>query len=348
MNKLISIIVPCYNAAPYIDRCFQSIAAQTIGMEHLEIILVDDCSTDHTWEKLSALEAAYPDSVIIIHCEENGHLGKARNIGMEYASAPYIGFVDADDWIEPDMYEKLYEKLTLNRCDIAMCQNWRDPDIPSFQSAPKLTGQADRIFSIDSTEKRKIFLVCFSFGSFAWDKLYSRDFLEQNNIFFPEHLAYEDHFFATLLYLYVSRVYILEERLYHYYINPGSIVLAPNAAHHFNILKADMLMWEECEKRGFLEPYRKEIEYTFLTLCYLSALKIISLRFAKAPYDFFLKVKEETLKRVPNYHENPYIKDYITELNQALLQLLDYPVSEEDLNTVCSSLRKKYNVEGDS
>ena len=218
MEKLISIIIPCYNAVPYIDRCFASIAAQTIGLDKLEVILVDDCSTDNTWEKLTAIEAAYPESVMIIHCDENGHLGRARNIGMEYASAPYIGFIDADDWSEPDMYEKLYQKMTKHHCDIVMCRNWRDYGYSNQTLEPKSTGEQDRLFEIDSIEKRKTFLVCFSMGAFAWDKLYTRDFLIQNRVFFPEELAYEDHFFATLLYLYAKRVYMLEERLYHYYI----------------------------------------------------------------------------------------------------------------------------------
>ena len=341
MEKLISIIIPCYNAFPYIDRCFASIAAQTIGLDKLEVILVDDCSTDNTWEKLTAIEAAYPESVMIIHCDENGHLGRARNIGMEYASAPYIGFIDADDWVEPDMYEKLYQKMAEHRCDIAMCQNWRDYGYSNQTIESKSTGEQDRLFEIDSIEKRKTFLVCFSMGAFAWDKLYTRDFLMQNQIFFPEKLAYEDHFFATLLYLYAKRVYMLEERLYHYYVNPHSIVLTPNAKHHFHILTADMMLWEECDKRGFLQTYRKELEYTFLTLCYLAGLKIISLRFTELPYDFFLQLKEETLKRVPDYHANPYIKDYVTEFNQVLLQLLDYPIGEAELQAFCDALRQK-------
>ena len=63
MDKLISIIIPCYNAEAYIDRCFQSILSQTIGFDKLEVILIDDCSTDHTWEKLTEIEASYPDDL---------------------------------------------------------------------------------------------------------------------------------------------------------------------------------------------------------------------------------------------------------------------------------------------
>lgn len=341
MKKLISIIIPCYNAELYIDRCFQSIAAQTIGIDKLEIILIDDCSTDHTWEKLTAIEASCPESVMIIHCDENGRQGTARNIGMEYASAPYIGFVDSDDWLEPDMYEKLYQKMSMYHCDIIMCRNWRDYGFTDQTLEPKHTGEKEKLFEIDTVEKRKTFLVCLSMGAFIWDKLYTRDFLIQNRIFFPEGLAYEDHFFITLLHLYAKKICILNERLYHYYINPHSTVLTPNAAHHFHILTADMMLWEECGERGFLQTYRKELEYTFLTLCYLAGLKVISLRFTSFPYDFFLQLKEETLKRVPDYHANPYIKDYVTEFNQVLLQLLNYPIGEAELQSFCDALRKK-------
>lgn len=342
MDKLISIIIPCYNVEKYIDRCFDSLLAQTIGFDKLEIIMIDDCSTDSTWDRLIAIEASYPESVMIIHCDENGHQGRARNIGLEYASAPYVGYVDSDDWIEPDMYEKMYQKMSTHKCDIVMCQNWRDTALSGQTLAPKLTGEEDRMFEIDTVEKRKIFIACGSIGYGVWDKLFTREFLIQNNIFFPEGLAYEDHFFATLLYFYTRKAYILEERLYHYYVNPASTVLSPNATHHFNILTVDKMMWAECENRGFLTEYRKEVEYQFLTLCYLASMKMMSLRLTQVPYDFFLELKEETLKRIPDYHSNPYIKDYVTELNQMLLQLLDLPIGEQDLNAVCNAIRMKH------
>lgn len=341
MNKLISIIIPCYNAALYIDRCFQSILSQTIGFDKLEIIMVDDCSTDSTWEKLTAIEAAYPESVMIIHCDENGHQGTARNIGMEYATAPYIGFVDSDDWLEPDMYEKLYEKLVTYQCDIAMCQDLRDPGNTAPAPEDRLTGISDRILQIDTIDKRKTFLVCSSIGYGPCNKLYTRELLYGNHIRFPNHLAYEDPFFCMFLYFYANRIYILEERLYHYFINPLSTTLKPGAAHHLHILDADILLWAECENRGFLNIYRQELEYQFLCLCYLSGLKMMSLRLSEPPYEFFLRLKEETLKRVPDYHKNPYIKDYVTEFNQALLQTLELPISEQDLKSICSTIRQK-------
>lgn len=338
MAKQISIIVPCYNVEKYIDRCFNSLVSQTIGIDCLELIFVDDCSTDHTWDRLVELEKTCPESVIIIHCDENGRQGRARNIGLECASAPCIGFVDADDWIEPDMYEKLYTKLTENNCDIAMCRSWRDPGREEAKLPPKQTGE-DRVLFIDTVKKRRMLLACSSMEFLVWNKLYRAELLFDNNIFFPEQLAYEDHFFATLLYFYVKKVYILEERLYHYFVNEQSTVLSANASHHFDILTVDSLLWFECETRGFMQNYRVEIEYQFLVLCYLISMKMMILRLPEVPYDFFVHLKEETLKRVQNYGQNPYVKELVTDANKLVLDLLSSSVSEQELKVFCDTLR---------
>lgn len=339
MDKLISIIIPCYNVEKYIERCFSSIEAQTIGMERLEVILVDDCSTDFTGKKLDAIEAAWPDSVIVVHCDRNGRQGRARNIGMEYASAPYVGFVDSDDWIEPDMYEKMYKKLRELSCDIVMCQSWRDFDDSGQNLLPGKTGEEDRLYQIDTVEKRKLFLAGAYMGFGVWNKLYRRDFLTKNLIFFPENLAYEDHYFGTLLYFYAKRIYILEERLYHYFVNQASTVLSKDASYHFDILTVDLMLWEECERRGFLRDYRQEMEYQFLTLCYLPSIKMMILRLSDVPYEYFCRLKEATLERVPDYRSNPYVKELVTEIYSVLLGLLECPVSKQDLADIFKTVR---------
>lgn len=340
MEKIISIIVPCFNVEKYIDRCFQSLENQTIGIEKLEIIFVDDGSTDHTWEHLVAMEQKYPDSIAIIHCDENGHQGKARNIGMEYASAPYLGFVDSDDWVEPDMFERMYEKICSYNSDIVMCNSWRDTGKPEqVLSSRRVDGREDRQLLINTMEKRKCLLANSSIGFCVWNKLFKRELIMNNNILFPEQLAYEDHYFATLLYFYVEKVYILEERLYHYFINEQSTVMEDNAVHHFDILSVDTLLWEECEKRGFLRDYRKEMEYQFLSLCYLTSVKMLLLRFENVPYDFFRKMQQEVLLRVPNYHDNQYVAEFVTDLYKIILELLDRDLTEPELNAIFCSLR---------
>lgn len=340
MEKKISIIVPCYNVNQYLDRCFDSLKNQTIGIENLEIIFVDDCSTDRTWEHLTFLEQKYPESISIIHCDENGRQGKARNIGMTYATAPYVGFVDSDDWVEPDMFEKMYEKIRAYDADVVMCDSWRDKRQSGQNLAPKKDeGKKDRFLLIDSEEKRKKLIAESELMFCVWNKLYKRELLQNNLILFPEKLAYEDHFFAMLLYFYVVRVYILEERLYHYFVNTQSTVMASNARHHFDILKVNTMLWDECKNRGLLESFREEIEYQFLALGYLTSIKMILLRFEEFPYDFFLMLKKEVVARVPDYRKNKYVAFYFTEIYQILLELLLKDMSREEIISVFDSLR---------
>ena len=111
MSKKISIIIPCYNTEQYIDRCLTSLINQTIGLEHLSIICVNDASTDHTWEKLESWRKRFPNNIILINAIQNGRQGTARNIAFPYVTTPYVAYLDSDDWLEPDMYEKMYHLL---------------------------------------------------------------------------------------------------------------------------------------------------------------------------------------------------------------------------------------------
>ena len=122
MEKKISIIIPCYNVESYLDRCFQSLKQQTLGFEYMELIFVNDASTDGTLEKLTALEAQYPDNIIVINFTENRRQGTARNVALEYASAPYIGYVDSDDWVDITMFEKMISAIEQYNCDFVECR----------------------------------------------------------------------------------------------------------------------------------------------------------------------------------------------------------------------------------
>lgn len=104
----ISIIVPCYNAEKYIRVCIESILKQTVPLDMLEIIFIDDDSTDKTCEIVKCYEEKYPESILLIECEKNAGPGAARNIGLQYASGNYIVFVDADDVISEGALERVY------------------------------------------------------------------------------------------------------------------------------------------------------------------------------------------------------------------------------------------------
>ena len=118
--KKVSVIVPCHNAAKWLPQCFLSLVQQSIGIDGLELIFVDDASDDagETWALLEEFERAYPESIMIIHLEENLRQGGARNVALGYATGEYLAFVDADDFVEKDFLEKVYRRAVENDADI--------------------------------------------------------------------------------------------------------------------------------------------------------------------------------------------------------------------------------------
>ena len=121
-NHLISIIVPIYNIASYLPTCLESILAQTY--QNLEIILVDDGSTDNCAQICDTY--AKKDSRIHVIHKENGGLVSARKAGMRASTGSLIAYVDGDDWIEPDMYERMYHRMFTEDVDIVMCGRYEE------------------------------------------------------------------------------------------------------------------------------------------------------------------------------------------------------------------------------
>lgn len=333
----ISVIVPFYNVEKYVDRCMNSLINQSIGLENLELILVDDASTDDTVRILKRYEEKYPDQVLLILCDENGRQGTARNIGLQYATAPYIGFVDSDDWIELDMYEKMYDKMVRYDCDIVYCQSVRDNGENTVFE--KSVGKEDALLVINNDNQREEFLVSNVMGVGVCNKLYKREMIMDNAIFFPEKLAYEDLFFEAMLYLYAKKVYILQECLYHYFINWNSTVLKMDEPYHYDILITNEIKWKEYKTRGALKRFPMAAKYDFIKTYYLEGLKILLLRFTKPSYEIFLHMKKRVWELTGDYKENPYLKDAFSPIYQDLLLLLDADISEQEFCKLADSMK---------
>ncbi len=348
----ISIIIPCYNVEKYIMRCFDSLRNQTIGLHRLELIFVDDASTDCTWELLQEIERTAPESVCIVRLENNMRQGGARNIGLSYATAEYIGFVDSDDWIEPDMYEHLYHALTSAGSDLAFCRHIRDHGKGDLYLSPKTKmdyyaenyQKKDRTLYIHTDEQRTEFIVSNIIGYGVWDKLFRKDFLLDNEILFPEHLTYEDIYFGSVVYLYAKQVSIVERRLYHYYVNDESTVLVRNRAHHKDLFQINYAKWNTYVRRGFLERFREALEFDFLMTFFMSGMKVFALRFDQIPFDDFMELKRGTLERVPHFKTNPYCQSHISDFYKLMLPLLEYHVTPSDLDKVQQAFLTYHNL----
>lgn len=337
----ISVIIPCYNVEPYIDRCLTSITTQTIDLSLLEIICIDDASTDNTWNKLQTWETAYPENIMIVHCDENGRQGTARNIGLQYSTAPWIAFIDSDDWVEPDYFEKLYSIALKTDCDIVTCQFVRDSSSELSFLFNKKTDKIDRCLLIDTLEKRKLFIVLKSMDSLAWGKLIRKSLLIDNRIFFPKNLTYEDTYFGSLLHLYTKKVYFLEEKLYHYFVNEHSTVLQTNSDHHLDLLTVQLMLWNEWVNRGFFEFFKEELEYDFLYSCYLRFLKIIVFRYQIPSFSLFNLLQNLICERIPDYSKNLYIQQIDQpELYQILFKALFLPMNQNTFNNFAEHIKK--------
>ncbi len=339
MEEKISVIIPCYNAERYIDRCLASVVNQTIGMDKLEIICVNDASTDGTWDKLCLWERQYQDHILLVDCKENGKLGKARNIGLAHASGEYAAFLDADDWMEPDAYEKLYQIIRQYQCEIVQFKNVRDPGEGNIWDIRSRREKGDFYMELTDVEEHKKFMVTAIMDNGCTNKLYTRQFIDRHQLHFPEGHAYEDVYWGVLAQLSAERVYFLNEALYHYYINPDSIVLKMNEPYHMDIFRTSMLMWEECRRRGALLRYPREMELNFLIFYYLGGLKVLALRYTDLKYQDYQEMCRVVQKTVPGYKENPYLLQVLDELQQLQIALIDQEISREEFAQVVSLLR---------
>lgn len=335
MAKKISVIVPCYMVEQYIDRCVKSLLNQSIGLEHLELIFINDASPDRTLDKLLEYESQYPETILVINSEENLKQGGARNLGLQYATADYIGFVDSDDWVEPSMYEKLYNKAIAYDCDIVSCEYKRvyDEETPMGP-----TGAKDRYYIIEDESSRKVILLS-GIGS-GVTKIIKKSLIQDNHIRFPEHLAYEDNLFGYLLLFYVKKIYIIAEFLYHYFANMQSTIIKPEASYHFDRLTVELMKQEELKLRGFYDTYYREIEFNFLTCYYLNTIHIIFTRFNKVPIDITNQMGQELMKRYPDYLNNPYLESLLVNTYKQFLRMIPLTMNQEQWDQIAEAYRR--------
>lgn len=338
---LISVIIPCYNTERLVDRCLQSVVSQDIGMDSLEIICVDDASSDGTWERLQVWEQRFPDQIALVHLEENGRQGRARNIGLSYAAGELVAFLDSDDWIELDYLSRMYEAYCQYDCDLVVCRMARDASDELTFFEDRSTGKDSSYLVVDSIEKRNHFIIFNSMENSACTRLIRRSFLIDNNLFFPEFVAYEDTFWGSLLHLYAERVFFLEEKLYHYYVNPHSTVLANNLDYHTDLITVQVMLWREWELRGFLEVYREALEYDYLHTCYFAFIKVLAFRYDQPSYSLFSLLRGLLKGKLDHLPYNRFILETdLPELYRLLMESLYLPIDPPAFAQLIEGVRR--------
>lgn len=217
MEKKITIIVTVYNREKYLDRCLKSISNQTY--KNLEVIIIDDGSTDNgkiIYEKWMNI-----DSRMKAYYKENGGRSSARNMGLDKATGEYIGFVDADDYVNPQMYKKMVTILEKEKADMAVC-DYKEVDTEEYKlyncgktNLEILSGK-EAMYKLYCVPPDKIYWVA------PWNKLYKSEIFE--NLRFPLGKDYEDNYLYHHILGRVDKIVYTRQELVYYFQSQEGIM----------------------------------------------------------------------------------------------------------------------------
>lgn len=249
MNKKISVIVPAYNVEKYLRRCLDSLVHQTYP--NMEIIVINDGSTDGTKEIVEEFACRYEGKVFVYN-QENAGQAVARNNGISYATGDYIGFVDSDDFVSPRMYEYLIREAEEKGCDLVTCGYYGCDDetgeIQVYQAGCR--GEFDQsIF-----ENPEILRLN---APYPWNKLYRKELLENAGFAFPEGIIFEDLAAVFPLFLSAKKVGRVHEKLYYYIKGRKGGTMSTFDQRHMQILDALKIVDEKFMEKGAFEKFKE-------------------------------------------------------------------------------------------
>lgn len=218
-NIKVSVVVPVYNSESYLEQCIFSLLRQTLA--DIEIIIVNDGSSDGSKEIIDQLAAKH-SCIVFVHGLNEG-VSRARNKGIELAKGLYIGFVDADDYAEPQLFETLYTQAIYAQADIAICNSNVIHENYAIRMRLELENK-----TIDIRAKRQNELINwmrFKYDYANWNKIYSSAVIKNNGLFFSETISVWEDLLFNLCYLqYATKAVVVDTCLYNYRVHPQSVM----------------------------------------------------------------------------------------------------------------------------
>lgn len=227
-NPLISVIVPVYNVAPYVEACLNNIISQSY--KNLEILVVDDASTDGSYDICKKF-AVVDSRIKFMQHNENLGLSAARNTALEVAKGDYIVFVDSDDTIDKNMYSTMYSAVLKTEADIILCGYHCIDENGQITTSCSPTDKGGLLRGIE-----KIKYNISTSDNCVWNKLYKRSIFD--NVRFPLGKTFEDIFIMHRLFDNANEVYLIPEKLYNYRQRKTGITLRPFSNTNLDIVEA--------------------------------------------------------------------------------------------------------------
>lgn len=317
MAMKLSIIVPVYNMAAdnKLEYCLDSLVGQTI--EDYEIIAVDDCSTDGSYSILQDYEKRFPDKFRAVHSEVNRHQGGAKNIGLRMAKGEWIGFIDSDDWITPDMYEKLIRRAQETGADLVGCDYCltKEHSMKVGQVVPN--NKKEQAGILDAERRRSLILD----GGSLVVKIFRRSMILEYGLWFPENIFYEDNALGNSYLILAKHFEYLEEPMYYYYQHDASTVHTISARRCEDRMEAGRLMLDEARRHGYYEEFKPELEYSFTLLFYVNTLFTYMAGVKRARYRFVKSMGREMRQAFPDFEKNSYYQERTHEEEKKLIHM---------------------------
>lgn len=301
----LSIIVPVYNMAAdgKLEYCLDSLVNQTLS--DYEIVAVDDCSTDDSFKILQDYEKRFPDVFHAVHSEVNKHQGGAKNIGLKRAKGDWIGFIDSDDWIAPDMYERLIKKAEETGADLAGC-DYCLTSRHSMEIGQIVHNNMSSQSGLLDDEKRRSLILD---GGSLVVKIFRRSMIIEKKLWFPENIFYEDNALGNSYLILAKHFEYIPEPMYYYYQHEASTVHTISQERCEDRMEAGRLMLKEAERHGYLEAYKPELEYSFTLLFYINTLFTYMAGVKRLRYSFVKAMGKEMKRTFPEFENNSYYKE---------------------------------------
>ena len=308
----VSVIVPFYNVEKYIEKCLSSLINQTL--EEIEIILVNDGSQDDSEKIVKQFQEKYPNKVKYYE-KPNGGLGDARNFGINYATGEYIAFLDSDDYIEPTMYEEMYEKAKQENADMVECDFWWEyPDKKREDIGTTYSNQKEMLY------KARVV---------AWNKLTKTEIYKN----YPEArfsvgLRYEDVEGFYKILPYINKTASVRKCFIHYIQRPGSISNTQNKRNEeiFAVLDNVIAYYKE---KGLYDEFEQELEYIYARYLLCSSfLRIVKIKDKAIKKELLKKTWNNLNTKFPNWKQNKILNEnknmknlYIKSVNKTTFNI---------------------------
>lgn len=301
----VSIIIPVYNAEKYLEKCITSIANQT--MKDIEILVINDGSTDNSLNILDELSLRY-NGKLKIYDKENGGAGSARNIGLKNANGEFIKFVDADDYLEVNILEKMYTIAKDNK--VSLVRGNYQTILGPFRMEDKCSwGNIQESKVVDVT-KEKNYIVTEMPG--IGNKLISRDLI--GNLRFPEQTKWEDLAIIPVVIASSEKLFHLNEPVYNYRVNRNTTVkdFLHKIPNILDIIKCVENIERLMKLRGLSEEYQDQIESLYILHTLFRVENVMHwISFQKEQKQVVISSLLGILDiKYPNWQENKIIKRY--------------------------------------